>query len=73
MIPFSTEAEVSLLEVESVQAMPIDVEQVQAGMIELDAGFGSSLYQALQDYITLDGGRAGDMFTNITPLDGGTA
>jgi hypothetical protein len=52
--------------------MVLEIEFAQADIIELASGFGSSLYQALQGYITLDGGSAGDVFTNITPLDGGT-
>jgi hypothetical protein len=61
MIEFTPDTSVEMLEVESVQSE----------MVELQAGFGSSLYQALQDFITLDGGRPFDNFTNITPLDGG--
>ncbi|MBI9090140.1 MAG: hypothetical protein JEZ12_13070 [Desulfobacterium sp.] len=60
-IPFSPDVDVELLE----------VEHQQVDFIEVDAGFGSSLYQAFQDYLTLDGGRPADNFTNIKPLDGG--
>lgn len=63
MIEFSPDVSVDLLE----------IAPVQTELIELSAGFGTSTYQALQDYITLDGGSAGDVFTNIAPLDGGTA
>jgi hypothetical protein len=60
-IPFSPDIEVELLEVET---QGVDI-------IEVDAGFGSSLLQAFQNYLTLDGGRPQDVMTNITPLDGG--
>ena len=60
-IPFSPNVDVELLEVES---LGIDI-------IEVDAGLGSSLLQAMQDYLTLDGGRPYDVTTNIIPLDGG--
>ncbi len=62
-IPFSPDVNVELLEVESSGI----------GIIEVDAGFGSSLLQAMQDYLTLDGGRPHDVMTNITSLDGGEA
>lgn len=62
MIEFSPDVSVDLLA----------VEPVQTELIEVAAGFGTSMFQAFQDYITLDGGRAGDDFTNISPLDGGT-
>jgi len=60
-VAFNPKAEVELLKVEAPQIT----------IIEVDAGFGSSLYQAFQDYLTLDGGRPADDFTNIKPLDGG--
>jgi len=60
-IPFSPDADIELLEVETQQIT----------MIEIDGGFGSSIYQAFQDFLTLDGGRPYDIMTNISPLDGG--
>jgi hypothetical protein len=48
-----------------------EVAAQETTIIEIDAGFGSSLHQYYQDYLTLDGGRPHDNFTNIEPLDGG--
>ena len=62
LIPFSSEISVELLQV----TLP------QIDLIELDAGFGSSNLQAFQDYLSLDGGRPGDVVTTAS-LDGGRA
>jgi len=48
-----------------------EVAAQQTTIIEVNAGFGSSLHQAFQDYLTLDGGRPHDVMTNIESLDGG--
>lgn len=61
LIPFSPDTEVELLKVMSQQIT----------IMEVDSGLGSSLYQSFQDYLTLDGGRPAENFTNIKPLDGG--
>ncbi len=53
----------------SIEILPVTVTQTQ--ILEVSAGFGSSLFQTYQDYLTLDGGRPNEVMTNIEPLDGG--
>lgn len=49
----------------------ISITDEPIAIIEVPANSGTSFLQAMQDYITLDGGRPLDVMTNIEPLDGG--
>ena len=49
----------------SIEILPVTVSQ--ATILEVSAGFGSSLFQTYQDYLTLDGGRPNEVMTNIEP------
>ena len=62
-IPFSPEVDIEV----------IGVETVQVSLIEVDSSMGTSMLQAYQDFLSLDGGRPLDVFSGITPLDGGRA
>ena len=61
-IPFSPNATVELIEVTTPTIT----------VLEVAGGMGTSLLQTFQDYLSLDGGRPGDVFT-INSLDGGRA
>ena len=60
-IPFSPNATVELIEVTTPTIT----------VLEVAGGMGTSLLQAFQEYLTLDGGSPSSVMTNITPLDGG--
>jgi len=73
LIPFSPDTDIELMEVQKVQVSMMEVQRVQVAMIEVVSEGRTSFFQMLQDYLTLDGGRAFEVFTNIPPLDGGGA
>ena len=50
----------------------MEVESYSMDLIEIEVGAGTSVYQAFQEFLTLDGGRPYDVFANVTPIDGGT-
>jgi hypothetical protein len=49
----------------------ISIEDEPIAVIEVPANSGTSFFQAMQNYITLDGGRPLDVMANMEPLDGG--
>ena len=49
----------------------VDVTTVPVNAVEVTNVAGASDLQSLQDYLSLDGGRAGDVYDGMESLDGG--